>query len=664
MRLKILLYVIVLTLCSNKSNGQDWSWGLKATGNSQVYHDADINVDVDGNMVIAGYYQQNLSYGNLSLFTEDDYFSDIYLTRINANKEVEWLISIDTGSWTYDYDIAVTVDDDDNIYLTGGKNGDIFVAKYDVLGNEIWTNNFNSEQNGYGTTIGIDQFDNVYVAGGDGWNFFMAKLNDMGETEWIKDFWHNSSNACNVRDIAVDALGDIYFVGVFDIGTLVLDDVTLVHDGSNGDDMFWGKLDTDGNFIWVKSSTNKVHQNPQIALTADNHLYLSGSAYTLGIVIDGFTIPGICCQNPKPFIAKCTTDGEVAWALPAYTTHQEKGLTADIKVDNASNLYLVGSYFTAYGLLSTENDIYVEKYNPQGVHQWRKEITTYSSDFVNAVDIDNAGYCYVMGTTVAKDFINQAESTAKNVGVGQLNTMGSTYKKTERPKIARTHVVCGINAVIVLVAEGANIKWYSDPSATNLVYSGNEYNLSPSQNEILYVTQTVNNIESWPKQVFVNISTINAAALSFDGSSLSVTYNENYQYQWFYQENLLATNISNAIVVTEGTLYTDYEVIISEGNCEVQLSGQNLGNPNYPDTSSIVVYPNPASDNLFIDMGNPSLQAEEISVVDISGKQIARMKAKENSGTLSVDLSQYEGGMYFVKIVGRGFGRTVKVVKR
>ncbi len=59
-----------------------------------------------------------------------------------------------------------------------------------------------------------------------------------------------------------------------------------------------------------------------------------------------------------------------------------------------------------------------------------------------------------------------------------------------------------------------------------------------------------------------------------------------------------------------------------------------------------------------------SRQAEEISVVDISGKQITRMEAGVNLDILYVDLSQYEAGMYFIQIAGKGFVRTVKVVKR
>ncbi|MDZ7649787.1 MAG: hypothetical protein U5K54_23090 [Cytophagales bacterium] len=152
--------------------------------------------------------------GSFSLFTEDNYYSDIFLSRINKDGEVKWLKHIEAGE-SYGDDIGVTEDDDSNIYLTGSKEGRIFVTKYDSLGTLVWNQDFNQEHYGYGRAIGIDQFDNVYIAGGSGWEFFMAKVDYNGNTVWEKNIRVNSSSGCNVTDIAVDAFGNIYFIGVF-----------------------------------------------------------------------------------------------------------------------------------------------------------------------------------------------------------------------------------------------------------------------------------------------------------------------------------------------------------------------------------------------------------------------------------------------------------------
>jgi hypothetical protein len=173
---KILLLITIFQLITSlQSFSQEWTWSIKATGDHQRYNALDMNVDTDGNMVIAGYYQKNFSLGPFSLYTEDDYYADMYLARINSEKEVEWLIHIEAED-SYGDDIAITTDDDDNIYLTGNKDGKIFVTKYNSEGIEIWTNNFEGQYYGYGKSIALDQYDNVYISGGSGWNFFIAKL--------------------------------------------------------------------------------------------------------------------------------------------------------------------------------------------------------------------------------------------------------------------------------------------------------------------------------------------------------------------------------------------------------------------------------------------------------------------------------------------------------
>ena len=219
-QIKNLLVITFLLTLSYDSFSQKWDWGLKASGTPQFPYDpnAEIHVDYEGNIVIAGHFQKALGFGPFSIYTDDDYYSDMFLCRINSNQQVEWLKHIEAGS-SYGDDIGLTTDDDQNIYLTGSIDGGVFVSKYDSLGNLIWKQDFEQKLSGYGRTIALDQFDNVYIAGGSGWNFFMAKLDFQGNIIWEKDKWVNSSRGCDITDMAVDALGNIYFIGVFGIDT-------------------------------------------------------------------------------------------------------------------------------------------------------------------------------------------------------------------------------------------------------------------------------------------------------------------------------------------------------------------------------------------------------------------------------------------------------------
>ncbi|WP_193217941.1 MULTISPECIES: T9SS type A sorting domain-containing protein [unclassified Imperialibacter] len=661
--LKYLFLIFNALFTSMQSYSQEWSWGLKATGDTQYPYDysAEINVDYEGNIIIAGYYQKNFSLGSYSLFTEDGHYSDIFLSRVNKAGEVEWLKHVETGS-SYDEGIGLAADDDSNIYLTGSKDARIMVSKYDSFGNLIWNQDFNNEHEGYGRTISVDQFDNVYVAGGIGSAFFLAKLDYDGNTMWKKDISVSSSNGCNVTDIAVDAIGNIYFVGVFSVNMLMLDDFVLEHDGGSGDDTFFGKIDTDGNFIWVKSSSGKTTDNPQIALSSDNSLYLSGALFT-GITFDNLSVEGICCQQPKPYIVKYQTNGDIAWAKAGYTTYAERGVTNDIKVDDNGNFYLSGTYYTTSG--DGENESYLEGYNSLGEHLWRIEMDMRSSDYSHGIDFDNNGYLYNIGFNYSTNFIDKNQySTLSTIGVGKLNTVSSTNKRTPRPDSKRLVQVCNIEENISLEAKGENIRWYNDPLLSSLVSAENIYTLTDATTDTLYVTQTINGNESWPKEVIAYFSDLPQEPLIVENDTLKAPNGSNFKYQWLYKGDSLVDGTQSFVLVDSTNNYDLFSVLISELNCFKTLKQIEIINSldNELSVNDIIFYPNPSSGEVFIQANNRYSSDAFITVYNSAGQRIISESVAFFNSTL-IDLSSYPNGLFFFNLSINNDSETFRVLK-
>lgn len=650
--IKKLLFFSILMISFN-SFSQEWNWSIKATGDNQQYMGMDMAVDTEGNMVVAGYFQGNLSLGDFAIYSPDEHFADLYLTKINADKEVVWIKTFEGGYCYGDY-ISLTIDDDENIYLTGNIDEKIFVSKFDKVGNQLWYNDFDRDYYGYGRSIALDQFDNVYVAGGNGSNFFMSKLNYEGEEVWIKNIPFSYTNAINLTDINVDRLGNIYFTGVFDYDEIILDGFVLEETVNSGDETFWGKMDTDGNILWIKSAQGKTINNPQIALTADGHLFLGGSLY-VGITFDGIYIEGICCSNAKPFIAKYDIEGNVIWAKAGFSTLQEKGTTTDIKVDYEGNLYLTGSYFTCNPC--TVSDIYLEGYNNDGDHLWRKEFVMTSYDFTKAIDIDNHGYAYYVGYNQSETFIDEnLFSPTNTLGVAQLNTFSSTYKKTPRPQIERLHTICELGVNITLNATGNNVKWYDDPNLNNLVFEGNSFAFQTNESLKLYVTQTVNNIPSWPKEVIVNISELDAAQLTFDDPRLIATYNPLFDYQWYYMDEVLENRTNNFITITPGTDFSDYGVLIKQQDCEIALGRLVLSVDSNEVISELYLYPNPTSGIIKI-LGNSASSLHNVAVFNNLGQVVLSV-----GNASEIDITALNVGLYFVKLTDSNGNIVVKKI--
>jgi len=137
------------------------------------------------------------------------------------------------GGTSTDNLLAVAVDGLGNTYITGNFTGsvdfgggnlanagayDIFLAKYDINGNHLWSQSFGSTNNDYGTSVAVDASGNVYLAGrfeadihfGGATlinaglaDIFVAKLDANGNHIWSKGFGSNKVDYCNA--IAVDS---------------------------------------------------------------------------------------------------------------------------------------------------------------------------------------------------------------------------------------------------------------------------------------------------------------------------------------------------------------------------------------------------------------------------------------------------------------------------
>ena len=553
--------ILSLLLISNITiNAQNWVWGIKGTGTS-LYNDgtAKISTDNNGNSVIAGYFQQNMTLDGHALSSPDDYYSDMFLGRVDTKGHVLWLISIEAGD-TYNDHIGLTTDDDKNIYLTGGKDGCIFVSKYDSTGVLLWTNNFGKQYYGYGRDVAVDQFDNVVVIGGDGWDFFIAKLNFYGEQIWVKDPGMNYSNAFNASDIDVDALGNIYFIATNDVDSVKLDNIVFRQKGSS----FWGKIDPTGKFVWIKAASGHTNENPQIALTRDNNLILSGG-FSSTLTVENLLLRSSAVDyNWTPYMLKYDTSGNFKWAKTA-DVNTEGGAPSELKVDYNSNIYLAGNYFTCYGTFCTEGDYYLKKFNPSGDLLFRKEFKSLNNDNVYGIDIDGNGNLYNIGYTASASFTEELpDFSTGSMGVGKLNTLSTTTKRTERPIVDRLIYNCRGSELTSISAIGQNIKWYDDTKLSKLLFSGNQYQINLQATDTFYVTQTLNNIESWPKEVIVYYADLSNENIRYNKDTLSVSSNKYLSYKWSFN-NVEISDANKYFYVPQSNGI--YSVKIIAGSC-------------------------------------------------------------------------------------------------
>ncbi len=222
-------------------------------------------------------------------------------------------------------------------------------------------------------------------------------------------------------DIDTDANGNVYITGSF-YGTSVFGATNLNSAGE--DDIFIAKYNRSGSLQWVQK-TGGTGSDAGSSVTVDNN----GDSYITGY-FSGTVNFGIATLNSSGdidmFVAKYNTNGVIQWVKRAGGSGYDFG--NDITVDISGNVHLTGSFTGSAGFSGTtlvsagDTDIFMAKYNSGGTLQWAQRAGGTGNDQGRSIDIDNNGLVYVTGS-----FSNSVNFSATNL-VSAGNTDGFTAK--------------------------------------------------------------------------------------------------------------------------------------------------------------------------------------------------------------------------------------------
>jgi alpha-tubulin suppressor-like RCC1 family protein len=164
------------------------------------------------------------------------------------------------------------------------------------------------------------------------------------------------------------------------------------------------------------------------------------------------------------------------------------------------------------------------------------------------------------------------------------------------------------------------------------------------------VTETVT-VNSAPLPVI----TYNGGALSTSASGVS--------YEWFINDiPVVNSNFQSIIPTANG----DYTVAVTYSNSCVRTSEVFT----YPivgvdelDLSTILVSPNPTNGKFTIEW-NSTIAVANITLYDVTGKQLNKVNIQNSEVEFNFDLSNYADGIYSIRIeTANGSGRSMRVIK-
>jgi hypothetical protein len=422
------IVIVLIVFLFQISFGQvpAWNWARSGTGNGSV-EGSTVTTDSFGNIYVSGYYSSdNMTIGTVVLQNLGLSFNDGFLAKYDPSGNLIWAKRF--GGTSNDRGTSVATDKTGNVFLTGyfysptiifgtdtlknaGNVGDIFIVKFDGLGNILWA----KREGGVGLeiphSIHIDGNNNIVVAGrfssnsitfgtttllqAGSMDVFIVKYNPVGDILWAKGAGGGSND--EGYSLSSDPSGNIYLAGYFtqpaNFGTIKLTSAGQA-------DMFLAKYDPSGNVLWAKGAGGKGDdRSTGLQTDASGISYITGFYTNDSISFGQILIPNDSVDNS--FIAKYDTDGKVIWA---------KGIGGDCEATDLAlinnNVYVCGSFNAStlkYGLstlvLSGSSDFFLLNCDTNGIPKWAIKQTSdgKSGETARSVATDNSGNVIITG---------------------------------------------------------------------------------------------------------------------------------------------------------------------------------------------------------------------------------------------------------------------------
>ena len=462
------LYATLVLLVTINVSAQTTDW-VKSFGGDLADKGISIGTDSLGYIYISGYFNTAADFGEISLsnpFPEGSN-KEAFLCKVDPLGNVLWaLAGGDAGGWCCDdRALGMHVTPGGDVYITGtfwgafvmgscpnpgaDANDTSVLAKIDSDGNCVWTIAFgategagdlpecpspiyDADDQSYDVKVDSDGF--IYVTGffsglsadfddfsiqNTDWSTncmpmgYVGKLDQNGNWLWVDKFDGIADNRGS-RDnrIAIDSYSNIYVCGGFE-NTANYGPLSVTSEGEF--DAFVFKMDTDGNWIWVKNvGSNKSDRANGIAIDRCDNIYINGEYRNPMVFEGGNASNGTATLSHKQkrdvFVAKCTMDGEWIWAKRARSSGVDKAY--QMFVDYNSQVYVCGttSDTTIFSqdvvvIPPNESDTTSSAFvaqldgNGDGEWLWAKVAGTTSSDEDRTNDIcaDGFGNVYAVG---------------------------------------------------------------------------------------------------------------------------------------------------------------------------------------------------------------------------------------------------------------------------
>jgi hypothetical protein len=344
-----------------------------------------------------------------------------------------------------------------------------------------WAGQLSGTQDNGANGVAVDSSGNVYAVGSfegtvdfdpgpgtynltslsPGWiNAYVSVLDSAGNFVWARQL--GGATAVSAWDVAVDASGNVYTVGIF-LGTVDFDpgpgtfNLTSAGYRWNG---FISVLDSAGNFVWAGHLAGNLTLAKGVAV-GGGHVYIVGH---FSGTVDFDPGPGTFNLQPPPpdqinaFLTVLDNAGNFVWAgqWGGYWWSDIVGDSAsDVAVGDNGDVYTAGTFRgtadfdpgpgTFYLTSAGDHDAFVSVFDSVGNFVWARQLGGTTYDAAEALVVDTGGNVYIVG-----DFQGTADF---DPGPGTFNLISAGWS----------------DAFIAVLDSAGNFVWAKRLGGTNWV---------------------------------------------------------------------------------------------------------------------------------------------------------------------------------------------------
>ncbi len=656
----------------------NYEW-VKQIGGPNAEYANCIALDQAKNIYIAGYFLDTTDFDpgpNVSNLIAAG-GRDIFIAKYSANGSLLWVQKI--GGTTNDEAKAITVDSENNIYITGYFEGtvdfnphpfltssltsnggkDIFVCKFNSSGAFQWVRRFGGSGEDEGKSITIDRKGNIistgvfyqtvdFNPGPETFNLtssgsadvYISKLDGEGNFIWAKKVGGTDAQVGN--SVAVDTNKNIYIGGNFyetadfDPGT---NSQNLTSKGWQ--DGFLLKLDSAGNYLWVKQIGGKSFDNvAKVSIDAFNNVFITGYIsdsidLDLAEVTDNYYAP-----TKNTIICKFSSSGNFKWVKYLKSNSINEGI--DILADDNGDINVLG-YLNGLSIIDTDSiqtngntDIYYIKIRRNGTVLYTSSFGGIQYDSPGAIAIDNMGNKILGGSFSAKIGFNTINhDTLSSVGANDIFIL--KFSECEN-----TYDTIDVTACYKYVSPSGNYTWTQGGTYTDILPN------SKGCDSLITINLTINRV--------TNITTTVSNGITITAN------NSNATYRWLNCNNNYSVINNQTQQSFTPTTNGSYAVELTENGCVdtsacVSITAVSISNEN---VEKLQIGPNPTNGEITIKFGH-NVNKIQVIVKNVLGSIVLSQEILANEPA-SIFING-PSGIYVIEVIANNKRSIHKIIK-